>query len=118
MSRGGQNRRMRGPKLKKIAVETRVDGSPPPLGVKSTFLRGVSEGSKMTLGRGGSIYPGFYGDFFQFRTPRTLILGVENDVEGSSFMVVVVSQLGIVVLISAVVEIIGTRHLEFMAWDP
>ena len=33
-------------------------------------------------------------------------------------MVVAVTQLGIVVLISAVVEIIATRHLEFMAWDP
>ena len=30
-------------------------------------------------------------------------------------MVVAVSQLGIVVLISAVVEIIGTRHSEFLA---
>ena len=71
MSRGGQNRRMRGPKLKKIAVETRVDGSPPTLGVKSTPLRGVPGGPKMTLGRGGSIYPGFYGDFLRVGTPRT-----------------------------------------------
>ena len=44
-----------------------------------TLLGGVSGGPKMTLGRGGSIYPGFYGDFLSFRAPRPSKMTSENE---------------------------------------
>ena len=81
----------------RIKISRRIPGRwiPPDRGSFLDLLRHLPGGSFLPLGSRQSTYPGFYGDFFQFRTPRALILGVENDVEGSSFMVVAVSQVGI-----------------------